>query len=934
MKNIFQTQRSIQIVAVILATLLLSIAFINFFRYITSSTDENLFTNPPSFTSIQRPVISDQDPMQRLQPGDLLLAMNGKRIVHVAEADDMLTNTPPDSSVVFLILRPGIDPRQPAEVSLPKSLIPEPLFFPLPFYVYVIDVHKGGASDRAGMKVGDLIVRINGQTFHDANEADQIMRRGQRDRSINYEILRENKPITLKVKLAIVGFQISALFIFMVGLSFLISGSMLVILRPQFQAARHLGFSCILIGYYLMVIQNLRGAGNNFFSLIIILLMFISLFLATALWLNSIWYFPIEIKKTPKQDRRVKILYVITFSILTIIILTILYFRFTQPSSGYLNLLGIFHLSIFLVLIYGTYSRRGFRKSLPPHYKEMSGAIKKTGFIAGGLAIIIGYLVLRQILEPGYIGLIFLTVFSGYIYTIGKYSLLDLRLRVRRNIQYSVVSLIWFVLLTAAVVSSLLFLSRISPVFPHIRWSSHLIEVVDEPVSLPAQRTGERLFFILAGSGLLAIIWRIGKLGMSYIGRKFYRLKYDYRLASQEISHLFHTNLDIHSLAHDLAQKLSGLMRLKRIGILFFRDERECCCLEYQGFDGREWSNFCLAYQHEIVDVLRMFRSPLSVKQLPKEIGINFKEHGFQNMIPIRSKERLVGLILVGEKMSEAAFQADDFEFLNSVAGQAAVSIDNAFLYEELREQDRMKQELKIARQIQLSSLPQTIPHIPGLDIFGISLPALEVGGDFFDFLNGKNDELLVIVGDVSGKGTSAALYMAKIQGIFRSLHSFDLAPRELFIRANRVLLHDLNKSFFITGLGAKFIPPKRNLLLARAGHLPLLYYHNQTKKVEIITSSGLGFGLESSSLFDQKLEQISLYYEKNDVFVFATDGITEAFNADHQEFGEERLIQALLDSADQSASQIGQHILNQLQKFRGEQPNHDDVTLVVLKAE
>lgn len=934
MKNVFQSQRAIQIGAGILAILLLGIAFINFFRYITSSTDENLFTNPPSFILISRPVISNQDPAQRLQAGDLLLAVNSKRTIHVAEAHDVLNNIPPDSSVVFQILRPGIDPRRPLKVSLPKSLVPDSLFLPLPSYVYVIDVQKGGASDRAGMKVGDLIVRINGQTFNNANEADQIMRRGQRDRSIDYEVLRENEPVTLKVKLAIVGFQISALFIFVVGLLFLVSGGMLVIWRPQFPAARHLGFSGILMGYYLMVIQNLRGAGDNFFSLIIVLLMLISLFLATALWLNSIWYFPLEIKKTPKQNRRVKILYYLTFSLLTVIVLTILYFRFTQHSTGYLNLLGIFHLLILLVLIYGMYSRRGFRKSLPPHYKEMNGAIKKTGLIAGGLAILIGYLVVRQILEPGYIGLIFLAVFSGYIYTIGKYSLLDLRLRVRRNIQYSIVSLIWIVILTAAVVSALLFLSRISPVLPHIRWSSHLIEIVDEPVSLPAQRTGERLFFILAGSGLLALIWRIGKLGRNYIGRKFYRLKYDYRLASHEISHLFHTNLDIHSLARDLAQKLSSLMRLKRVGILFFRDERECCCLEYQGFDGREWGNFCLAYQHEIIDVLRMFRSPLSVKQLPEEIGINFKKHGFQNMIPIRSKERLVGLILVGEKMSEAAFQADDFEFLTSVAGQASVSIENAFLYEELREQDRMKQELKIARQIQLSSLPQTIPQIPGLDIFGISLPASEVGGDFFDFLNGKNNELLVVVGDVSGKGTSAALYMAKIQGIFRSLHTFDLAPRELFIRANHILLHDLNKSFFITGLGAKFIPPKRNILLARAGHLPLLYYQNKTKKVHVITSAGLGFGLENSSLFDQKLEQLSLYYEKNDVFVFATDGITEAFNAENQEFGEERLIQALLDSADQSASQIGQHILDQLQNFRGERPNHDDATLVILKAE
>jgi sigma-B regulation protein RsbU (phosphoserine phosphatase) len=188
-------------------------------------------------------------------------------------------------------------------------------------------------------------------------------------------------------------------------------------------------------------------------------------------------------------------------------------------------------------------------------------------------------------------------------------------------------------------------------------------------------------------------------------------------------------------------------------------------------------------------------------------------------------------------------------------------------------------------------------------------------------------------LGDVSGKGTSAAIYMAKIQGIFHSLHTFELSPQELFCRANRILLHDLDKSFFVTCLGAKFLPSQKKLLLARAGHLPLLHYRKRTGKVITVTSSGLGFGLEDSAIFDRKLEQLSLSYEKNDVFLFVTDGITEAFNSDSQEFGEERLVNALQESADQSAIQIGHHILDQLQNFRGERTSQDDQTLVVVKA-
>jgi serine phosphatase RsbU (regulator of sigma subunit) len=105
------------------------------------------------------------------------------------------------------------------------------------------------------------------------------------------------------------------------------------------------------------------------------------------------------------------------------------------------------------------------------------------------------------------------------------------------------------------------------------------------------------------------------------------------------------------------------------------------------------------------------------------------------------------------------------------------MAMENAFLYEELAEKERMKHELAIARRIQLASLPQKTPVVKGLEIAGSSLPALEVGGDFFDYLNGSTDHLTVVVGDVSGKGTSAALYMSKVQGILRSLHPREPSP-------------------------------------------------------------------------------------------------------------------------------------------------------------
>ncbi|MBI3579110.1 MAG: PP2C family protein-serine/threonine phosphatase [Ignavibacteriales bacterium] len=310
-----------------------------------------------------------------------------------------------------------------------------------------------------------------------------------------------------------------------------------------------------------------------------------------------------------------------------------------------------------------------------------------------------------------------------------------------------------------------------------------------------------------------------------------------------------------------------------------------------------------------------------------------FRKSEFLYIVPIRSKDTLVGAILVGEKLSEATYQHEDLSFLAAVAKQASVAIENAFLYEELAEQERMKHELAIARRIQMASLPQHTPNIDGLDIAGTSIPALEVGGDYFDYLNGEAQKLTVIVGDVSGKGTSAALYMSKVQGILRSLHGFGLSPRDLFIRTNKLLCNDIEKKSFVTVIGGFFDAGLRRLVLARAGHLPLYYYNAKTRSVEKVTPKGLGLGLEVERLFSSELEERVIPYNFNDVFVFVSDGITEAHKGDGEQFGEENLIKQLDMHSYQSAEQIRDKIIGAVTNFTAGKEQHDDQTIVVVKA-
>ena len=137
--------------------------------------------------------------------------------------------------------------------------------------------------------------------------------------------------------------------------------------------------------------------------------------------------------------------------------------------------------------------------------------------------------------------------------------------------------------------------------------------------------------------------------------------------------------------------------------------------------------------------------------------------------------------------------------------------------------------------------------------MYGVSVPAQEVGGDYFDYLDGNDGQLTVMIGDVSGKGTSAALYMSKLQGIVRSLHGFDLAPRQLFVRTNDLLGRDMERRSFVTVLGAFFDSPARTLTVARGGHLPLYQWVAATGAVRRWLPRGLGLGLTASERLRQR---------------------------------------------------------------------------------
>ena len=423
--------------------------------------------------------------------------------------------------------------------------------------------------------------------------------------------------------------------------------------------------------------------------------------------------------------------------------------------------------------------------------------------------------------------------------------------------------------------------------------------------------------------------------GQRVLDAKYHRGGYDYRRVAQAIGEVTSTRLDLQGLCGGVLDALGEAMPLKRAGILLWHNGRTHCPGTAHGFTPEAWRAFCGRWADDLLAVMKDARSEISAAYAPPRIGDALREADFEYAYPLRAKDALVGVLVVGEKQSEAAFQNADFEFLGAVASQVAGSVENAFLYEDLAGQERLKHELEIARQIQMQSLPQFTPRVDGLDVAGVSIPAFEVGGDYFDYLNGQPDRLTVMVGDVSGKGTSAALYMSKLQGILRSLHGFALSPRELFVRTNQLLCADLEKRSFVTVLGGFFDTRQRRVVLARAGHLPLYHYRAGRGEVVAALPRGLGFGLSTRPIFANELEEQTIAYHAGDVFLFVTDGATDCQNPEGELFGEERLVEAFADEVGRqpTAAALRDALTERIGRFAGGHAAFDDITVVVVRA-
>ena len=264
-----------------------------------------------------------------------------------------------------------------------------------------------------------------------------------------------------------------------------------------------------------------------------------------------------------------------------------------------------------------------------------------------------------------------------------------------------------------------------------------------------------------------------------------------------------------------------------------------------------------------------------------------------------------------------------------------------AELLTQAKEKRRLEEELRVARDIQMSLLPPGPVTFPGLAVTAMCRPAREVGGDYYEFMPLGEHRLGVLVADVSGKGPSAALYMAELKGLILSLSQIYQSPKRLLLEINRILSANLlDNRTFITMIYAVLDLEARTVTYVRAGHTPLIYVPADGHAPgisQVLTPDGLVVGLHLEGIeekFAELLEEQTLLIGEGDLFAFFTDGITEAMNEESDLFGEERLSSLLEEHAHLPPDELQERILRDVEGFVGGAEQHDDMTIVLLRVD
>jgi sigma-B regulation protein RsbU (phosphoserine phosphatase) len=516
--------------------------------------------------------------------------------------------------------------------------------------------------------------------------------------------------------------------------------------------------------------------------------------------------------------------------------------------------------------------------------------------------------------------LVFFPITMAYVIVVQR--AMDVRMVIRTGVRYALASTgvrIIRILLIAAIITVCVNLA----IRAHNTWAAILIGAAGA----------------LLVSGLRRLLARFSQ----WMDRRFFREAYNAELVLTDLSNSVATMRDTKSLLETVARRIADSLHVSQIAMLLERGNRyqPAYALGYGAvpavdLPGNATTVRYLKTAHSPARVY--FDDPQSwIHGTPEHEQSTLQKLGAQLLLPISLDTRLLGVISLGPKKSEAPYSRADLQLLSAVASQTGLALENAELTESIRreiaQRERLDRELEIAREVQQRLFPQKLPQIKGLEFAGYCRPAQGVGGDYYDFVHLDDGCLGIAIGDVSGKGIAAALMMASLQASLRGQTIKPCATlSEMIQHINRLVYEASASNRYATFYYAQFDPATRVLRYVNAGHNPPILYRKNGDAGQIIR---LEEGGTVVGLFpDFPYCEASLELDYGDLLVAFTDGISEAMTSDEEEFGEERLVEAIRTCEARNAADMINCILERVDAFTAGAPQHDDMTLLIVRVE
>jgi sigma-B regulation protein RsbU (phosphoserine phosphatase) len=388
------------------------------------------------------------------------------------------------------------------------------------------------------------------------------------------------------------------------------------------------------------------------------------------------------------------------------------------------------------------------------------------------------------------------------------------------------------------------------------------------------------------------------------------------------------STLSVDEVLERIVSGLARLVAFDAVGIFLVGKDKTIEQTMLRGYDPENFERAQLKVGEGIVGWSIAKGKPVIVPDVSVDTRyVNSRESTRSEMVaPLIARGKVIGAFVL-ESDRLAAYSNEDLKRLTPFADSAAVAVEVARLHEEAVRVRRIEEDLAIARQIQLSFLPEAPPKLKGIDLAGLNVPSFDVGGDYYDFVTVAPGQLGIAIGDVAGKGVAAGLILSSFRSSMRAEIRNNYSIATIFNKVNQLLLETTEPSRFVTAIYGVLDLDRRRFTYSCAGHFPGLLVH-EDGSVEELSTGGTVLGAFPRQRYDEGL----IHLRAGDMLILYTDGVTEAINKDGEEFGTSRLLDMAVTVRARSAAKIAAAIERAVRSFSKRKVPGDDLTLVVLK--